>query len=64
MLERLVLPKNKIVTNGVGVFVPEICYFENGGFKALYMNKSVGNGTIVKVNGDKLNSTSFAKIMN
>lgn len=64
VLERLILPKNKIVTSGIGVFVTEICYFENGGFKALYMNKSVNNCNIVKVNGDKLNATSFAKIIN
>jgi hypothetical protein len=41
ILKHLLLPSNKIVKRGVEVFVPEICYFDDGEAVSFYFTRDV-----------------------
>jgi hypothetical protein len=41
ILRHLLLPSNKIVKRGVEIFVPEVCYFEEGEPASFYFNRDI-----------------------
>lgn len=41
VLQRLMIPQNKIVRRSIEVFIPEICYFKNGEADTLYFSREL-----------------------
>jgi hypothetical protein len=38
VLKRLLLPTHKIIAQGIGILIPEICFYKDGEADCLYMN--------------------------
>jgi len=41
VIERLIPPSNKIVSQGIDLFIPEICFFQDGEPHSFYFNKDI-----------------------
>lgn len=76
VLKRLLLPHHKIITQGLGVFIPEICFYKDGEADCLYTNvepsDKIGSlvgwerkePSIIRIKKEKLTNTQIQKIFN
>jgi hypothetical protein len=78
ILKRLITPNNKIITQAISIFIPEICFYKDGEADSLYMNveqsergremqrsdRDKREPMIVRMKKEKLTNTQIQKIFN
>lgn len=64
VLKRLIPPANKIVSRGVELYIPEICFYKDGEPSCMFLNKDYNDYVLKEIPKDRLTNIFLQKTFN